>query len=726
MARWYSQSAFENEDDRRRARVLLVLVLASWVTYLIVGLISWRLRDWRTMSVMGAAIVLQVAPLSLMRPRYLQASAFVFVVTVLVALTGMATVGQGIRDLAVVAYPIVFVFAGLTLSRMWFAVCVGLTLAATCWLALGEAYGLFVAQPSFGGASNRIYLLGTMLVLLVGALAVHMLATNVRRSLGYARQELAQRKQAEEALRLEKAFADKLLDTPQDTVVLFDPATGKLIRWNKRFVEVSGYSDEELAVLDAPNALYGEDDLVKVKRYVSRTTTAGAGTAELGLVTKQGAIVPFEYSANIVETPDGTPLILAIGRDVTERVQAEEERHQLERQLHHSQKLESLGVLAGGIAHDFNNILTAVLGNAELALLSLSPSAPARENLLEISQASRRASALAHQMLAYSGRGSFVSEAIDLNALIKDMLDLLKSTISKKAHLDLDLKPGLPPLEGDPSQLSQVIMNLVINATEALEDKDGIIRIATGVRELSADYFHESYVDRELPSGLYLTLDISDTGCGMDSETRARLFEPFFTTKFTGRGLGLSAVLGIVRGHRGALRVYGEPGKGSTFRILFPAAGAEEGALPPKATARTESWRGKGTVLLVDDEEAIRALGARMLVSLGFTVVTAADGREALEIYRAYRDEIVLVLLDHTMPHMDGEETLPELRLLDPQVRVVMSSGYAESDIALRFAGEGPAGFLQKPYTLAELREGLQAALEGGESVSGHKEMPLT
>jgi two-component system cell cycle sensor histidine kinase/response regulator CckA len=410
-------------------------------------------------------------------------------------------------------------------------------------------------------------------------------------------------------------------------------------------------------------------------------------------------------------------ILLAI-EDITERKEAEGERLKLERQLHQSQKLESLGILAGGIAHDFNNILMVVLGNAELALSELSPAAPARENLLEITRASRRAAGLSLQMLAYSGRGHFVIEPIDLGAFIEDGLELLKSTISKKAVLDLKLEKDLPFMEGDPSQLGQVIMNLVINASEAIGERSGIITISTGARECSREYLHDTYLEPNLPPGLYLTLEVSDTGSGMDEETQARLFEPFFTTKFTGRGLGLSAVLGIVRGHKGTLKLESELGKGTTFSVLFPASEAPTERQACGNGAQTGGWRTEGTVLLVDDEETIRTLGAGMLTSLGCTVLTAADGREALEVFGEHREEITLVLLDLTMPHMDGEEAFRELRLIDPEVRVIISSGYTEKDVTSRFAGQAPVGFLQKPYSMAELTERLRAALEGGGTVA--------
>ena len=291
------------------------------------------------------------------------------------------------------------------------------------------------------------------------------------------------------------------------------------------------------------------------------------------------------------------------------------------------------------------------------------------------------------------------------------MLGLLKSIVSKRALLNLNLGKNLPPMRGDTSQISQVIMNLVLNASDAIGERSGVVTISTGATECSREYLKKTYGDENLAPGLYITLEVSDTGTGMDKATQERIFEPFFTTKFTGRGLGLAAVLGIVRGHKGALRLYSQLGKGTTFKILFPASETDAESLARNNGATKNDWRGEGTVILVDDEETIRTMGARMLASLGFTVLTVADGREALAVYAEHRDEITLVLLDLTMPHMDGEETFRELRLLNPKIRVVMSSGYTENDITARFAGKGLVGFVQKPYSPAELAEQLRAAL---------------
>jgi PAS domain S-box-containing protein len=410
------------------------------------------------------------------------------------------------------------------------------------------------------------------------------------------------------------------------------------------------------------------------------------------------------------------PLLLVAVTDITERKWAENKRLQLERQMQETQKLESLGVLAGGIAHDFNNLLTVILGNASLALDELPPHSSPRDCLEAIEHTALRAAELCRQMLAYSGKGRFVIESIQIGTLIGEMVSLLKASVSKKAILNLNLQEPLPTLRGDPSQIRQIVMNLVINASEAIGDHVGTITLSTGLMDRSSEYRAEDFLDEQLVENAYVWLEVADTGCGMDPETQRRIFEPFFTTKFTGRGLGLSAVLGIVRGHQGVLKVHSEPGKGTTFKVLFPAMPQDsKTTLPQQGEARPTAWKGAGTILLVDDEESVRITGNRMLERNGFRVLTAADGREALEIYRARRDEIALVLLDLTMPDLDGEETFHELRRIDPNVRVVMSSGYTESEIIPRFAGQPLAGFLQKPYSTTALMDCLRVPLSEGE-----------
>jgi PAS domain S-box-containing protein len=396
---------------------------------------------------------------------------------------------------------------------------------------------------------------------------------------------------------------------------------------------------------------------------------------------------------------------------------AEEERRKLERQVQQVQKLESIGVLAGGIAHDFNNLLTAILGHANLAAMDLPSESPLRDNLREIDKATRRAAELCRQMLAYSGRGKFIVEPINLSHLAQELANLLQISISKKVTLLCHFATELPAIEADAAQVRQVVMNLVINASEAIGDKKGVITVSTGVMHCDEAYLRGSHLAEPACPGDYVYFEAIDTGCGMDAETRAKIFDPFFTTKFAGRGLGLAAVLGIVRSHKGAIKINSEPGKGTTFRVLFPASSKTAKKNEPPLAA--ELWRGTGTILVVDDEESVRKVAEKMLALCGFRVLAAANGREAIALFQESHEQIACVLLDLTMPQMDGEETFRELRRIRGDLRVILASGYSETEVSRRFAGQNVAGFIEKPYELAMLNVKLREALTGVADVPG-------
>ncbi|MDJ0973437.1 MAG: response regulator [Planctomycetota bacterium] len=648
-----------------------------------------------------------------------------------------------------------------------------------------------------------------------------------------------ERRPPEDGLRTELEFTQAALDALRDTYFVFEPDTGRAVRWNREFRDVSGYSDEEIAELPAPASYYSPEDIERASAFIRDVLEQGSGIIELELICKDGRRIPTEYKVAIIRTPDGGPrYVISIGRDVTERRQADlelrvererllrfmdaatdgfhlldrdlrilainqmaldrirmavpevtkpqdvtgrllvdvypflreqrlderfrpvfesgepvvyddsvehptlgtvhmtikafkvgdeigliatdvtertraaEQRLDLERQIQHAQKLESLGVLAGGIAHDFNNILVSILGHADLAFEEMSLTAPGRRHLMEIVKGSRRAADLATQMLAYSGKGRFELRTIDLNEFVEEMAHLLTVSTSKKSVVQYEFADALPAIEGDVTQVRQVIMNLITNASEALGADSGIISIRTGVTRLDPTKTSELQVAEGDPEGTYVHLEVVDTGCGMDEATLRRLFDPFYSTKFTGRGLGMAVVQGIVRGHNGAIRVRSRPGEGTEVRVMFPAVegAAEPLAREPKTDAAT--WRASGTVLLVDDEESILFLAREMLEATGFDVVTAANGREALQIFKAQPEAFELVLLDLTMPEMDGEECFRELRKIRADVRVVMSSGYSEQEITRRFTGTGLRGFMQKPYRLTALRAKLREALE--------------
>jgi len=488
-----------------------------------------------------------------------------------------------------------------------------------------------------------------------------------------------------------------------DPVYISD-SKGKILAVNDQACRTLGYSQAELLACSISELDAVANSSEKVSEQLAGVPKERSATFESAHRRKDGSVFPVEVHVGII-TYDGQSAIMGVARDITERKRAAEERRKIEQQMLHAQKLESLGVLAGGIAHDFNNILTAIIGNADLALMRINKESPAVDNLHRIEQAAARAADLAKQMLAYSGKGKFVVEDIDLNCLLKEMLYMLEVSISKKAVLRLNTHQHLPLVEADATQIRQIIMNLVINSSEAIGDRSGVIAITTGCMDCDRSYLKDVWLDENLSDGLYVYLEIADSGCGMDGETLSKLFDPFFTTKFTGRGLGMAAVLGIVRGHKGAIKVYSEEGKGTSFKILLPASDRPSELF--NGAAQKDAWKGSGKVLLVDDEETIRGIGIEMLKELGFTTITAGDGREAVEVFRGNPD-ISFVILDLTMPHMDGEQCFRELRLLNPMVKVIMSSGYNEQEVTQKFVGKGLAGFIQKPYRLSTLQEVIQ------------------
>ena len=374
-----------------------------------------------------------------------------------------------------------------------------------------------------------------------------------------------------------------------------------------------------------------------------------------------------------------------------------------------AQKLESLEVLAGGIAHDFNNLLVGVLGNASLALLDLPDDAPAHAPVVDIERAAQRASDLTRQMLAYSGRGQFVVEPVDISELVAEMGSLLRTVLSKQAILDFSLDSTLPRVEADATQIRQVVMNLITNASDAVGESGGHIRVRTGRQRLTTAAAELSYLGDPVPPGDYVFVEVEDTGEGMTDATLARIFEPFFTTKFTGRGLGLAATLGIVRGHRGGIRIQSTPGHGSTFRVLLPITAVADALTP--SSAMPVRGDALGAVLVIDDDETVRAVARRLLERRGFRVVVATDGLDGVEKFREATHHFSLVLLDLTMPKMGGAAAMAELRKLDPEVRVLLTSGYREREVTAHFVGMEPAGFVQKPFRAEELYAAVTRAM---------------
>ncbi len=521
---------------------------------------------------------------------------------------------------------------------------------------------------------------------------------------------------AERELRREKELSEKYINSLPGLFYVFDEA--RFVKWNRMWNEITGYSDEELGEMYGTD-FFADEDRAFIGKQMQQVFSEGVSAAEAVLLTKDGRRIPYYFTGLRMDL-GGKAHLIGMGVDITERKRAEEEKLALERQVLHAQKLESLGVLAGGIAHDFNNLLMVMLGYAGLIMADLSPMSPVRSSVKEIEKAAKRAAALANQMLAYSGKGRFVVEPIQLGQLIEEMAHLIDVSISKKAVLKYRFAEDIPSFDGDAPQIRQVIMNIVTNASEAIEDENGVIVLSTGAMDCDRAYLDDvnwgmsAGLEEPLPEGIYTFVEVADTGCGMDEEAKGKLFEPFFSTKFTGRGLGMAAVLGIVRGHDGAIRIQSKVGEGTTLRILFPARkpGEEnDSGIEGNGEDKAEKWRGSGTILIVDDEESVCAVGKQTLRRMGFSVLTAPDGCEAVETFRKHADEIVCVLLDMTMPQMDGEQAFYELQHICPDVKVILCSGYSMQDATQHFSGEDLAGFLQKPYTAAVLRGKLQEVL---------------
>ena len=471
---------------------------------------------------------------------------------------------------------------------------------------------------------------------------------------------------------------------------------------NARMAEMLGYAPGEL-IGGTLFKFLAPEEAGKAQRILSERRGGKRSQHDFRFRRKDGSeLFTLVMGTPVLDDEGRVVGVLAMVSDITERRQQEQAQLQ-------SQKLESLGVLAGGIAHDFNNLLTAILGNVSMAQTCLPSTSPVGPYLENMERAIHRASNLTRQMLAYSGRGQFTMGPLSLNHAVEEVSHLLSVSISKKVALRFQFQEGLPFFQAEASQIQQVVMNLVTNASEAIGEAEGSVTIRTGLHQYGAQELARDFPGQAITPGDFLTLEVVDTGMGMSPEVQARIFEPFYTTKFTGRGLGLSAMQGIIRAHGGGIRVQSEVGRGSTFQVIFPAGVGLE--LEPEVATPEDPWWGQGTILVVDDEESVRLIAAQLLGSMGFDVVTAADGVEALDCYR--RMPIRAVLTDLTMPRMGGLETFRELRRLDPACPVVLISGYNEREAIQDFLGLGLAAFVQKPFVRADLLRAMRKALEG-------------
>ncbi|MBI5537224.1 MAG: response regulator [Deltaproteobacteria bacterium] len=521
---------------------------------------------------------------------------------------------------------------------------------------------------------------------------------------------VVERRRAEDALRASETRYRSLVENLGDGVGIMDPNEIFLFA-NPAGHEVFGVPDGTLPGRSL-HEFTDERSFQKAREQTGVRKQGRKSTYELEIRRADGATRLIMVTA-VPEVDAQGNLVATIGnfRDVTQQRQIERERQLMETRVHQAQKLESLGLLAGGIAHDFNNLLLGVMANADMALDEAAPGTPLREYLDDILHASRKASELTNQMLAYSGRGRVQIQSLDLSQVVQDMALLLRASISKKAIMTFDLVAALPPIEGDVTQIRQVVMNLITNASDALGDLPGRISMSTGIIQVDQNLVADPLVTGSPKPGAYVYFEVADSGCGMDEATRARIFDPFFTTRFTGRGLGLAAVLGIVRSHDGAIRVESQPGSGTVFRVMFPSSSTPKAASESSAVPPADPWKGVGTVLVVDDEDVVRRATTRILERAGLKVIAARDGAEGLERFRQHAEEVSAVVLDLAMPGMGGEEVFRELHAGHPDLPVVLISGYDEQEAAVRFTSKGIAGFVRKPFDAEGLLGPLRKAL---------------
>jgi len=525
-------------------------------------------------------------------------------------------------------------------------------------------------------------------------------------------QDITERKQVEKTLSQQKALFEAIFTCIPDAIV-YTNVDRNVVGINPAFSSIFGFTIDDLKGEKTSFFYESMEEYERQGRIrFNLTASEHALPYEVNYRKKDGSTFPGETLGTIIT--DGSDMILGyIGviRDITARKQALEEKHLFEQQMQHTQKLESLGVLSGGIAHDFNNILAIIKGNCSLATMD---SENTENYINEIDKASDRAAALCRQMLAYAGKAQLSMAQVNMWMLVDEMTAMLKSTLPQNAVIIPELQTNIPFITADASQIRQIVMNLIINASEAIGKEQGEVKVSLTTTTVIAGQAEKDYHGKAIPQGVYVCLEVTDTGCGMDEETKWRIFEPFYTTKFTGRGLGMSAVLGIINSHKGAVQLFSQLGQGTTFKVYLPVqASNSTGEEDQNQSVPSVPWQGSGTILLVEDEKQLMFLAKSMLEMFGFTVLEAANGREALELYQKNAEEVTLVMTDMGMPVMDGYELIPALKQFNPKLPIIVSSGFGDADVNSRIGSDNIAGIISKPYNPNQLREVLKGVVEG-------------
>ena len=521
------------------------------------------------------------------------------------------------------------------------------------------------------------------------------------------------KKQAEARIQKVERWLANVLKSVGDAVITSDNE-GRITFMNVVAEELTHWKQEEALGKKLTEILHMKDmDLNNLEKHLVESVITEGLIINLIedrlLVARNGIELSISDSVAPLRSEDGeTSGSVLIFRDISERKRLEEEKTLLEKQYQQAQKLESLGILAGGIAHDFNNILTIIICNC--SLLQQQPEMTA-ELVPKIETAAQRAAELCRQMLVYAGKAQPVPTKFNVKTLVEEMGKLLKATIKQNVSITLDLSADIPSIKADASQIRQVVMNLILNAAEAIGTEQGNITVSLDIAAIESGQGEKEYLGKEIAPGSYICLKVTDNGCGMDEETKQRIFEPFYTTKFTGRGLGMSAVLGIIKAHNGALQLTSQVGFGTTFTVYLPVQSSKTvGDLLPLVSLMP--WQGDGTVLLVEDEPQVSMVAKALLQALGFSVLLAENGQIALEMYQKHAEYITLVLTDIGMPVMDGYQLIHKLKTLNPELPIIVSSGFGDAEVTSHIH-ENIAGVVSKPYSFGQLREVLKRVAEG-------------
>jgi PAS domain S-box-containing protein len=627
-------------------------------------------------------------------------------ISLMIAIILVSWSSGGVFDASMLAYPIVVLVAGCFFGRpavLFYSAMIVAIAFLTCYLQmLGYIENAFTQYLSWGNPINLSVIYIAFSLVLLGVMAI--MEDDLDR--------------ANESESLYELVAENVHD-----VVWTMDLHGKVLFCSPAIFKQRGFTAEEI-VGNNFDRHSTEETITVLKNQLGNELKNDSdpdadpdriSVLELEVFCADGSRKWIEVVSSFLRDEEGTPIgVLGVSRDIDERKRSEETRRSLETQMQQMQKMESLGVLAGGIAHDFNNLLVGIMGNSELTLDTLPEGSVGRGYLEQTLTSSKQAADLCQQLLAYSGQGRFVIEAIDLAATVEEMLSLLQVTLPKDIHIICDFDESVPPTEADATQMKQAIMNLVINAADAIgSDVGGTITISVGTQRVEENDLSRLIGNPDCRPGKYLYLEVMDTGCGMNTGTLGRMFDPFFSTKVKGHGLGLSAILGIVRGHHGAITVDSQAGEGTAVRLLLPALTITP-PQPTELSVTEELPFSGGTILVVDDESFVRTFAQTALKSKGYKTLTAANGKEAVDIYEEKQDQIDAVLMDLTMPVMNGQDACTEMQKLNPNVPIVLASGFSEPDLVAQFGGNGTIAFLQKPYMINVLLETIESVIAAG------------